>query len=156
MSRVSSSILYEVKPPAPADVLAAMADAKDATATLAGYEPQAPNYIALKAKLADLRAGKTGPGKTPIANGPAPKFGAQDDRVPQLRERFGLAGDGATYDKALADAVKKFQQEHELKPSGLLTQQTIDALNGRSPDRPIDMDLANLERWRWMPHDLGK
>ena len=155
-SRVSSSILYEVKPPVPADVLGAMADAKDVAATLAGYEPQAPNYIALKAKLADLRAGKTTPGKAPIPNGPAPKLGGQDDRVPQLRERFGLSGDGTIYDKALADAVKKFQQEHELKVSGLLTQQTIDALNGRSPDRPIDTILANLERWRWMPHDLGK
>ena len=155
-SRVSSSILYEVKPPVPADVLGAMADAKDVAATLAGYEPQAPNYIALKAKLADLRAGKTTPGKTPIPNGPPPKLGGQDDRVPQLRERFGLSGDGTIYDKALADAVKKFQQEHELKVSGLLTQQTIDALNGRSPDRPIDTILANLERWRWMPHDLGK
>jgi len=49
-SRISSSILYEVKPPVPADVLGAMADAKDVAATLAGYEPQAPNYIALKAK----------------------------------------------------------------------------------------------------------
>ena len=156
-SRISSSILYETKAPAPTDVLAAMADdAKDVTATLASYEPQAPNYVALKAKLADLRAGKTGAGKTPIANGPAPKIGAEDERVPQLRERFGLTGDGTTYDKPVADAVKKFQQEHELKPSGLLTQQTVDALNGRSPDRPIDTILANLERWRWMPHDLGK
>ena len=155
-SRVSSSILYEVKPPAPADVLAAMADGKDVAATLAGYEPQAPNYIALKAKLADLRAGKAEAGKAPIANGPAPRLGAEDDRVPQLRERFGLTGDGTTYDKALAEAVKKFQQEREIKATGLLTPQTIDALNGRSPDRPIDTILANLERWRWMPHDLGK
>ena len=155
-SRVSSSILYEVKPPAPAAVLAAVADAKDVAATLAGYEPQAPNYIALKAKLADLRAGKTLAGKASIPNGPAPKIGAQDDRVPALRERLGLGGDGTTYDKALADAVKKYQQERELKVSGLLTQQTIDSLNGRSPDRPIDTVLANLERWRWMPHDLGK
>ena len=155
-SRVSSSILYEVKPPAPADVLAAMTDAKDVAATLAGYEPQSPNYIALKAKLADLRAGKTVAGKASIPNGPAPKIGAQDDRVPALRERLGLGGDGTTYDKALADAVKKYQQERELKVSGLLTQQTIDSLNGRSPDRPIDTVLANLERWRWMPHDLGK
>jgi murein L,D-transpeptidase YcbB/YkuD len=155
-SRVSSSILYEVKPPAPADVLTAVADANDVAATLAGYEPQAPNYLALKAKLADLRAGKTTPGKAPIANGPVPKLGGQDDRVSQLRERFGLNGDGTIYDKPLAEAVKKFQQEHELKVSGLLTQQTIDALNGRSPDRPIDTILANLERWRWMPHDLGK
>ena len=155
-SRVSSSILYEVKPPVPADVLAAVADAKDVAATLAGYEPQTPNYIALKAKLADLRAGKTLGGKAPISNGPAPKLGAQDDRVPALRERFGLSGDGTTYDNAVAEAVKKFQQERELKVSGLLTQQTIDALNGRSPDGPIDTILANLERWRWMPHDLGK
>jgi L,D-transpeptidase YcbB len=155
-SHVSSSILYEVKPPAPAAVLVAVADAKDVAATLAGYEPQAPNYIALKAKLADLRAGKTLAGKALIPNGPAPKIGAQDDRVPALRERLGLGGDGTTYDKALADAVKKYQQERELKVSGLLTQQTIDALNGRSPDRPIDTVLANLERWRWMPHDLGK
>ena len=74
-SHVSSSILYEVKPPTPAAVLAAVADAKDVAATLAGYEPQAPNYIALKAKLADLRAGKTGPGKTPIA-----RMGATPER----------------------------------------------------------------------------
>ena len=125
-------------------------------ATLAGHEPQAPNYIALKAKLADLRAGKTLGGKALIPNGPAPKIGAQDDRVPALRERLGLGGDGTTYDKTLADAVKKYQRERELKVSGLLTQQTLDALNGRSPDRPIDTVLANLERWRWMPHDLGK
>ena len=76
--------------------------------------------------------------------------------MPALRERLGLSGDGTTYDKALAGAVKKYQQERELKVSGLLTQQTIDALNCRSPDRPIYTVLANLERWRWMPHDLGK
>jgi L,D-transpeptidase YcbB len=155
-SRVSSDILYDLKAPAPADVLAAIADAKDVTAVLAGYEPQMPDYIALKAKLAELRGGKVEAGKAAIASGPAPKIGALDDRVPQLRERLGLTGDGTTYDKALADAVKKFQQEHELKGSGLLTPQTIDALNGRQPDRPIDTVIINLERWRWMPHELGK
>ncbi len=155
-SRVSSDILYELKAPAPTDVLTAMAEAKDVTAVLAGYEPQAPNYIALKAKLAELRGGNGEAGKAPIASGPAPRIGAEDDRVPQLRERLGLTGDGTTYDKPLADAVKKFQQEHELKVSGLLTPQTIDALNGRQPDRPIDTVIVNMERWRWMPHDLGK
>ena len=77
------------KAPEPADVLAAMANAKDMAAALAAYEPQTPDYLALKAKLAEIRAGKADAGKTPIANGPAPKIGAQDDRVPQLRERFG-------------------------------------------------------------------
>jgi murein L,D-transpeptidase YcbB/YkuD len=155
-SRVSSDILYELKAPAPTDVLSAIADAKDVGALLGGYEPQTPNYLALKAKLAELRAGRMEAGKTPIANGPAPRIGAQDDRVPQLRERLGLSGDDDIYDKALANAVKKFQQEHELRVSGLLTPQTIEALNGRQPDRPIDTVLVNMERWRWMPHDLGK
>ncbi len=119
------------------------------------YEPHAPGYLALKAKLAEIRGGSD-PSKPSIANGPAPKIGAQDDRVPQLRERLGVLGDGGTtYDKAVAEAVKKFQQEHELKATGTLTEATIDALNGRRPDRPTDIILANMERWRWMPHDLG-
>ena len=88
-----------------------------------------------------------------------PKVGAHDDRVPQLRERLGVAvdgDDGTTYDKALAEAVKKFQQQHQLAATGTLTPATLDALNGRQPDRPTDIVLANMERWRWMPHDLGK
>jgi murein L,D-transpeptidase YcbB/YkuD len=154
-SRVSGDILYDLKPPTPADVLARMTETKDINQALADYEPHTAGYVALKAKLAELRAGK-GAGKTPIANGPAPKLGMDDDRVPELRERLGLQGDGSTYDKPLADAVKKFQQSHELRPTGLLTQQTLDALNGRQPDRPTDIVIANMERWRWMPHDLGK
>jgi L,D-transpeptidase YcbB len=154
-SRVSPDILFTTTAPEPADVLAAMVEAKDMTAALDSYEPHTSGYLALKAKLAELRAGKGYTGQTPIANGPAPKLNAQDDRVPLLRERLDVSGDGNTYDKALADAVKKYQQEHKLKASGLLTQETIEALNGHQPDKPIDIILANMERWRWMPHDLG-
>ena len=155
-TRVSGDILYDLKAPTPAEVLANMADAKDAGEALAAYEPQTPGYVALKAKLAEMRAGKAEAGKAPIANGPALKVGMVDERVPQLREQLGVAGDGTTFDKTLADAVKTFQQEHELKATGLLTPQTVEALNGRQPDRPIDTVIANMERWRWMPHDLGK
>ena len=35
--------------------------------------------------------------------------------APALRERLGLGGDGTTYDKALADAVKKYQQDANSK-----------------------------------------
>jgi len=155
-SRVSGDIYYDRKPSEPAEVLAKLAEAKDVGEALAGNEPQFPAYVALKAKLAELRAGKSDGGKTPIANGSALKIGMQDERVPSLRERLGVAGDGDTYDKPLAEAVKKFQQEHELKVTGTLTAATIEALNGRRPDRPTDIILANMERLRWMPHDLGK
>jgi L,D-transpeptidase YcbB len=155
-SRVSGDIEYNQKPPEPADVLANMVEATDTAAALDAYEPKTPGYLALKAKLAEIRAGKTDITKPPIPNGPVPKIGAQDDRVPQLRDRLGVPGDGGTtYDKALADAVKKFQGDHQIKATGTLTPATIEALNGKEPDRPADIIIANMERWRWMPHDLG-
>ena len=154
-SRVSGDISYTTTAPEPADVLAAMVEAKDMATALDAYEPHTPGYLALKAKLAEIRAGKAEAGKTPIGNGAAPKIGGQDERVPLLRERLNVSGDGDTYDKALADAVKKYQQDHQLKVTGTLTPQTIEALNGRQPDKPVDIILANMERWRWMPHDLG-
>jgi L,D-transpeptidase YcbB len=154
-SRVSGDIYYTLTAPEPADVLAAMVEAKDMAKALDAYEPRTAGYLALKAKLAEIRAGKSDAKKTPIANGAARKVGAPDDRVPLLRERLKVSGDGTTFDKPLADAVKKYQQDHQLKVTGTLTQQTIDALNGHQPDKPVDIILANMERWRWMPHDLG-
>jgi murein L,D-transpeptidase YcbB/YkuD len=154
-SRVSGDIYYTLTAPEPADVLAAMVEAKDMAKALDAYEPRTAGYLALKAKLAEIRAGKNDAKKTPIANGAVPKVGASDDRVPLLRERLNVAGDGTTFDKPLADAVKKYQQEHKLRITGTLIQETIDALNGHQPDKPVDIILANMERWRWMPHDLG-
>jgi L,D-transpeptidase YcbB len=156
-SRVSGDIYYEQKAPSPGDVLAKIAAASDVSEALAGYEPQSPDYVALKAKLAELRAGKEEAGQASMANGPALKIGMKDGRVAELRRRLGIANeDNDTYDKTLAEAVKRFQQEHELKATGLLTPATVEALNGRQPDRPIDTIIANLERWRWMPHELGR
>jgi L,D-transpeptidase YcbB len=155
-SRVSADIGYEQKAPEPASVLSAMANATDVGEALDSYEPHAPGYVALKAKLAEIRAGKADGTKPGIPTGSALKVGDQDDRVAQLRERLGVQGDGSTYDKALAEAVKKFQKDHDLKQTGTLTPQTVDALNGPRPTHVTETILANMERWRWMPHDLGK
>ncbi|MGA9323768.1 MAG: L,D-transpeptidase family protein [Xanthobacteraceae bacterium] len=154
-SRVSGDIFYTQKQPAPAEILGKITEARDVGEALDAYEPRAPAYLALKAKLAELRAGKAQSAKAVIPNGPVLKVGMQDERVPRLRERLGIDGDSMTFDKVLADALKKFQQEHELKPSGFLTQQTVEALNSHQPDRLIDTIIVNMERWRWMPHDLG-
>jgi L,D-transpeptidase YcbB len=155
-SRVSADISYDQKPPESASVLAALADAKDVAAALDSYEPHAPGYLALKAKLAEIRGGNAQGIKAPIPGGPMLKIGAQDPRVPQLRERLGVTGDGNAYDKDLAEAVKKFQKENDLKATGVLTPQTLEALNGPRPSHAADIIIANMERWRWMPHDLGK
>jgi len=155
-SRVSADISSNETAPEPADVLAAIVAASDVGTALEAYEPQTPGYIALKAKLADIRAGKIENGKTPIGSGPVLKIGMQDDRVPELRDRLGSPGDGgATYDKGLAEAVKKFQQAHDIAATGTLTSATLEALNGRQqPDRQADIIIANMERWRWMPHQF--
>ncbi len=155
-SRVSADIEYTLTPPAAGDVLAAVAGATDMAAALDAYEPHTPGYLALKAKLAELRGGKVEKGPAPFPGGAVLKTGMQDDRVPALRERLGVLGDGGTtYDKTVADAVKKFQQEHQIAATGTLTAATVDVLNGgKVPDHQSDIVLANMERWRWMTHTL--
>jgi murein L,D-transpeptidase YcbB/YkuD len=155
-SRVSADIEYTLTAPAPGDVLTAMAGATDMAAALDAYEPHTPQYLALKAKLADLRGGQVEKGAAPFPHGPVLKTGMQDDRVPALRERLGVLGDGGTtYDKALAESVKKFQQEHQVAATATLTAATVEALNGgKVPDHQTDIVLANMERWRWMTHSF--
>jgi murein L,D-transpeptidase YcbB/YkuD len=170
-SRVSADIAYEQVAPQPADVLAKMAEAKDVGAALASYNPQHEGYKALKAKLAEARGRKGDSGPARIATGPVLKIDREkvgknkyndvfmkDERVPALRQRLGVSGDAndRTYDKGLADAVKKFQREHDLSPTGNLNTATVEALNGPRRDREADIIVANMERWRWLPHDLGK
>jgi murein L,D-transpeptidase YcbB/YkuD len=40
--------------------------------------------------------------------------------------------------------------------TGNLDAQTVRKLNGGGPDRAIDTIIANMERWRWYPRDLGE
>jgi len=156
-SRVSADIFYDTTAPEPAAVLANIVEAKDVSEALASYEPHTAEYRALKAKLAEIRAGKGSTGKPQIPHGPPLNIGMQDQRVPLLRLRLGVPGEtGAIYDRGLADAVKRFQQTHAIGASGILNTATVEALNGRQSDPNADIILANMERWRWMPHDLGK
>jgi len=154
-SRVSADIEYDRPAPEPADVLATIANAQDVATALDSYEPHTPGYLALKAKLAEIRAGKLDKGKPALAGGPVLKVGMQDNRVPELRDRLGVPGDGGTtYDKALAEAVKKFQKGHQIATTGTLTAATVEAINGPKPDHVEDTIIANMERWRWAPHDF--
>jgi len=160
-SRISPDIAFTLVAPEPADVLGGVADANGIAAALERFNPPHAGYKALKAKLAELRAGKGDAAPGRIERGPVLKLAKdamQDPRVPALRERLGVAGEpgNTTYDKPLADAVKKFQDGRGLSATGTLTTATVDALNGPKQDRAADVILANMERWRWLPRDLGK
>ncbi len=157
-SRVSADIVYDLVAPEPGAVLGKLADAKDTAATLDSFNPPHAGYKALKAKLAEVR-GRTGePGRIRISSGKTLKLGMEDPRVPLLRERLGIAGDNANtiYDKVLSEAVKTFQGQRDLAPTGALNNSTVDALNGPRRDRDADVIIANMERWRWLPRDLGR
>jgi L,D-transpeptidase YcbB len=157
-SRVSADIFYTPVVPEIADILAKMAEAKDVDEALESYNPPQPGYKALKAKLAEVRAQGAETGPVRIAPGPVLKVGMKDERVPKLRDRLGLAAvdDDTTFDKALAEAVKKYQRGQDLSPTGTLNNATVEALNGIHRNRTADIIIANMERWRWMPRDLGK
>jgi len=157
-SRVSADIVYDLAAPEPGAVLTRLAEAKNIAEVLDSHNPPHPGYKALKAKLAEAR-GRTGDtGHARISSGQTLKPGMDDPRVPLLRERLGVAGDAAstTYDKALGEAVKKFQRQHDLRPTGVLNNVTVDAFNGPRRDREADIISANMERWRWLPRDLGR
>ncbi|MBR1122672.1 L,D-transpeptidase family protein [Bradyrhizobium lablabi] len=165
-SQVSADILYPEHPTDPAEVLANVSSAKDASAALDSYNPPHKLYKQLKAKLAELRGQGDGPVVT-IAEGPAlafkpatkkqPAVTPEDPRVPQLRAKLHVAEnpDDTKYDEKVAAAVRKFQESADLKPTGVLDDKTVRAINAPKRDRQIDVVLANMERWRWLPRQLG-
>ena len=165
-SQASADILYPEHPTDPTEVLANVSGAKDASAALDSYNPPHKLYKELKAKLAELRGQGNGP-VIQIAEGPALAFKAgtkkqaavapEDPRVPQLRAKLGISenADDTHYDAKVAEAVRKFQEGAELKPTGVLDDRTVKAINSPKRDRQIDTVIVNMERWRWLPRQLG-
>jgi murein L,D-transpeptidase YcbB/YkuD len=157
-TRVSSDIYYNLVPPEPGEVLGKLAETSDIAVALDSYTPPHAGYKMLKAKLAEARNRTSDAGHVRIAAGKTLKPSMDDPRVPQVRERLGVAaGEGVdtVYDKTLSEAVKTFQRQHDINATGFLTASTVDALNGPRRDRDADVIIANMERWRWIPRDLG-
>lgn len=116
--------------------------------------PQYPGYAHLRNLLADLRkAVQQAP--SPIPRGNLLKPGMRDARVPALRARLGVEGESDDFDETLVLAVKLFQQKHGLEADGIIGDATLRQLNAGPAER-IDQVLANMERWRWMPAELGE
>jgi murein L,D-transpeptidase YcbB/YkuD len=159
--RVSqNNIQLPQAPPEPAAILEKIVNATDAGKTLDEFSPPHEAYQKLKVKLAEMRAKSAG-ARSEVADGPelrhTVKDPMQDPRVPLLREKFGLPGDKSdlTYDAELAAAVRKFQQANDLPATGYLDARTVKELNRPIRDKQINLVIANMERWRWYPRDLG-
>ena len=88
------------------------------------------------------------------------KPGIQDPRITLLRARLEVSGDlekdpnaSDRFDEQLEAGVKRFQRRHLLEADGIVGAATLAALNV-----PVDKRIAqirvNLERARWVLHDL--
>ena len=173
-TRVGADIEFNLVAPEPTNVLAKLADGDDAGKVLDGFNPPQPEFKAIRAKLAELRKGpatpntraedKPEPPLVRVPDGKTLRPGMKDARVLALRKRLDVAGDKANplYDDAVRDAVKTFQTESDIGVDGNLGPNTVRALNGKQKEArhhasadPINTIIVNMERWRWMPRNLG-
>ncbi len=142
---------------------------------LAALAPQDAAYRGLQKALSRFTALAAAGAWPSIPAGPTLRPGERDPRVRVLRQRLqaegwlaageaGRSGDkrgnaaahgNAThYDKALAEAVKRFQTAHGLAPDAAVGSSTLAALNVSAAERVAQIRV-NLERMRWVARDMS-
>jgi murein L,D-transpeptidase YcbB/YkuD len=155
-----------------ADLNAALA--RDGAADLLeALAPQHPQYRLLReAYLRYAQAAAEAPWPA-VDPGETLKPGMRDPRIAQVRARLdaeeafdggrGAGGAFATsgetvdpllYDAALQARIEAFQRDHRLKADGAIGPNTLAMLNQGLAERAEAIRM-NLERWRWLPNDLG-
>jgi L,D-transpeptidase YcbB len=125
------------------------------------FAPQHPEYLRLKEayahylKLAAAGGWRTLPRSLTLETGDRSRF------VPALAERLAAIGDfqGAPrtddlFDADLSAAVARFQRRHGVEPDGVVGRRVVAELNVPVERRVRQIEL-NLERWRWLPRNLG-
>jgi len=161
-TRVLAEVDYGNHTPEPADILRKVGEGGDAGAALESFNPPHDGFRALKSKLAELRrSAPRAEVDNRIPDGHSIRPGKKDARVPDLREKLhvrGKAGD-LVYDKALYNAVRHVQARAGIKPTGIIDRRTLAVINGPKPlslTHQVERVTDNMERWRWLPRDLGK
>jgi murein L,D-transpeptidase YcbB/YkuD len=130
---------------------------------LHAMQPPQAGYLRLKQVLGRYRVLAKQGGWPQVAAGPNMQLGDVDRRVSMLRKRLHITGDLAKtaqrdldmFDEQVERAVRRFQTRHGLSVDGVVGPATLAALNVPVQDR-IKQIRANLERWRWLPHQLGR
>jgi len=141
-------------------VIIAAAEARRPQEVIADLLPDDPGYARLveaRERLIELRQKGGWP---TVSDGPTLKPGESGARVAELAARLAASGDYGgpateAYDDGLVQAVQAFQRRHGLEPDGVIGKGTLAALNVPVEAR-IAQTVVNLERWRWLPEDLGE
>ena len=151
----------------PVDLLAALKQAtfeNDIIAALESLRPTFEGYQRLREALKGLRALAESGGWPQVPYSETLRAEDHNGAVAGLRRRLVASGDlpaaGAVqdetyFDPALVHAVKGFQRRHGLTVDGVVGRATYGMLNVPIDQRIRQAEL-NLERWRWLPRDLGQ
>jgi murein L,D-transpeptidase YcbB/YkuD len=129
---------------------------------LAGLAPSHAGYAGLKNALRRYTQIAGSGGWPMVPEGEALKKGARETRVAVLRQRLRVEGfhtaramqEEEYFGDRLDQAVRRYQELRGLNPDGIVGRETLTDLNISVKDR-IKQILVNLERWRWLPDDLG-
>jgi len=158
----------------PKTVLGEIAAAEKPDAYLTSLNPKHPQFEALRQALLKLRGGdvkEETPAEDPalavqLPMGRVIRLGSNDPQVALLRKRLSVpATDPANenvFDDGVQQAVREFQRSKNLTPDGIVGNGTRQVLNGgprpvpQSSDSKIERILINMERWRWVPAELGE
>ncbi len=127
---------------------------------LADLSPKQLPYGNLKRALSKYRGIAAQGGWPKLPAGPTLKPGMHHARVEILRQRLAATGDlaeagsdPALFDDSVEAAVKTFQKRHRITADGAVGPATLAALQAPVQAR-IDQIRVNLERARWMLHDV--
>jgi murein L,D-transpeptidase YcbB/YkuD len=138
-------------------------DTDNVEETLKRLVPPHEGYRGLRDALAQYRELAAKGGWPEVPEGPNMSKGYRGMRVGLLREVLWATGDllfeppaaEDLFDDALEQAVLRFQLRHGLTPDGVVGPRTLRAINVPVETRLGQLEL-NMERWRWLPEDLGK
>ena len=125
-------------------------------------QPHHSGYLRLKLALLKYQKIKKTGCRHEVPAGGKLRKGDYGTRIADLRSRLIISGDLTDstnskqdyFDEVLKDGVRRFQARHGLKVDGIVGSKTLLALNVPVEDRIRQIRL-NMERWRWLPQDLG-
>jgi murein L,D-transpeptidase YcbB/YkuD len=144
-------------PPPRLDVAAILQSALDERTieqTLARLATRHEGYVRLRQALAEYRKVERAGGWNAVPAGRSLRIGEDDPRVIDLRRRLGDPETSSRFDSGLDALVRHFQSHHGITEDGIVGPETLREMNVPAADR-VRQIAANMERWRWMPQDLG-
>ena len=122
--------------------------------TLARLTTRHEGYVRLRKALADYREVARAGGWNVVPPGRSLRLGDDHPRVVDLRRRLYSPGSGTLFDHDLDALVRHFQSHHGITVDGIVGPETLRELSVSAADRARQI-AVNMERWRWMPEDLG-